>query len=115
MVGMDSKHLIDYFKKKSGKYLKLENGEKVKLFTVVENQYRLTLTFTHGNKVLVIPFDGIYGEYIIMHIPHGLEAGLFVSPIVNLHSLKSIGRAVEHILTNWTERKDEVLELNWEE
>ena len=26
MNGMDSKHLIDYFRNKKGKYLKLDNG-----------------------------------------------------------------------------------------
>ena len=31
MNSMDSKHLIDYFRNKKGKYLKLNNGEKVKL------------------------------------------------------------------------------------
>ena len=115
MNGIDSKYLIDYFKKKSGKYLKLDNGKKVKLFAVVENQYRLTLTFTHGNRVLVIPFNGLYGDYIAIHIPEGLEQGLYISPIVKFDNFQSIGYALENVLINWTERKDEILDLNWEE
>lgn len=115
MKGTDSRELIDYFKKKSGKYLKLDNGEKVKLFAVVDCQFSLTLTFTYGKKVLVIIFTGLYGDYVTMHIPKGLEKGCYVSPIVKFDSLKSIGYAVEHVLTNWTERKDEIIELKWED
>ena len=29
MNGTDSEHLINYFRNKKGKYLKLDNGEKV--------------------------------------------------------------------------------------
>ena len=120
MNGTDSEHLIDYFRNKKGKYLKLDNGEKVKLETVVENQYRLTLTFTHVSDVLVIPFGSLYGEYVTMHIPNGLQEGICISPSLAINSLKDIGHVVEHVLTNWTERKDierkdEGLDLNWEE
>lgn len=111
MNGMDSEKLIEYFEHKSGKYLKLENGEKVKLSAVIKSQWILTLTFTYNNKFLVIPFSGLYGEYVTMHIPEGLEASRYVSPIVKFDSLKSIGHAVEHVLTNWTERKGETVEL----
>lgn len=117
MNGTDSKYLIDYFKNKSGKYLKLHNGDKVKLFAVVKCQYTLTLTltFTYGNKVLVIPFTGLYGDYVTIHIPNGLEQGHYISSIVKFDSFQSIGYAIENVLTNWTERKDEVLDLNWED
>ena len=124
MNGADSKHLIEYFEHKSGKYLKLENGEKVKLSAaVVKSSYTLTLTltFTHGSDVLVIPFGRLYGEYVTMHIPNGLQEGICISPSLAINSLKDIGHVVEHVLTNWTERKDEnerkdeVLDLNWEE
>ena len=115
MNGTDSKYLIDYFKKKSGKYLKLDNGKKVKLFTVVDCQYTLTLSFTHNSKVLVIVFTELYENYVTMRIPRGLEQGLYISPIVKFDNFQSIGYAIENVLTNWTERKDEVLELNWEE
>lgn len=116
MNGTDSKHLIEYFRNKKGKYLKLDNGEKVKLETaVVKSSYTLTLTFTHGSDVLVIPFGSLYGEYVTMHIPNGLQEGICISPSLAINSLKDIGHVVEHVLTNWTERKDEVIDLNWEE
>ena len=115
MNSMDSKHLIDYFRNKKGKYLKLDNGEKVKLETVFANMYTMSLTFTHDNRDIYIPFDGLYGDYILMKIPHGLQTGIFMSPYVKFDNLKSIGYALENVLTNWTERKDEVLDLNWEE
>ena len=121
MNGVDSKHLIEYFEHKSGKYLKLENGEKVKLSAVVKSSYALTLAFTHGSDVLVIPFGRLYEEYVTIHIPNGLQEGLCISPSLAINSLKDIGHVVEHVLTNWTERKDEnerkdeVLDLNWEE
>lgn len=111
----DSRELIDYFKNKSGKYLKLNNGEKVELFKVADCQYSLTLTFIYGGKVLIILFTKLYEDYITMHIPDGLEKGYFASPIVKFNTLKSIGYAIENILTNWTERKDEIINLNWEE
>lgn len=121
MNGIDSEHLINYFRNRKGKYLKLDNGEKVKLETVFANMYTMSLTFTHDNREIYIPLDGLYGEYILMKIPHGLQAGIFVQPHVKFNSLKSIGYALEKVLTNWTERKDkterkdEVLDLNWEE
>lgn len=110
----DSRELINYFKNKEGKYLKLNNGKKANLCVVADWGYSLTLTFTHGEKVLAIPFSGLYKENVAMHIPEGLEEGYFISSIVNFNSLKSIGYALENILTNWTERKDDVIELNWE-
>lgn len=115
MNGTDSRELISYFKKKSGKYLKLDNGKKVKLFAVVDCQFSLTLTFTYGKKVLVIIFTGLYGDYVTMHIPKGLEKGHYMSSIVKFNSLQSIGYAIENILTNWTEGKDEIIELKWED
>ena len=115
MNGTDSRELINYFKNKEGKYLKLNNGEKVELFTVADYQYSLTLTFTYGGKILDIPFTGLYENYITMHIPERLEEGYYASPIVKFDNLRSIGYAIENVLTNWTERKDEVLELNWED
>lgn len=115
MDSTDSKHLIDYFRNKKGKYLKLDNGEKVKLETVFANIYTMSLTFTHDNREICIPLNGLYGEYLSMKIPHGLQEGIFISPYVKFGNLKSIGYALENVLTNWTERKDEVLDLNWEE
>lgn len=112
---MDSEKLIEYFERRSGKYLKLNNGEKVKLSAVVKSQWVLTLTFTHGSDTLVIPFSRLYMENVTMHIPEGLEEGYYISSIVDFNSLKSIGYALENILTNWTERKDEIIELNWED
>lgn len=115
MNGTDSKHLIDYFRNKKGKYLKLDNGEKVKLETVFANMYTMSLTFTHDNRTIYIHFDGLYGEHVLMKIPHGLQEGIFISPYVKFDNLKSIGYAIENILTNWTERKNEIIELNWED
>lgn len=115
MNGMDSEKLIEYFERGSGKYLKLKNGKKVKLSAVVKSQWALTLTFTHGSDTLVIPFSGLYDDYVAMHIPNGLEEGLSTSSIVKFNSLRSIGYAIENILTNWTERKNEVIDLEWEE
>lgn len=115
MNGTDSKHLIDYFRNKKGKYLKLDNGEKVKLETVFANMYTMSLTFTHDNRDVYIHFDGLYGDYITIRIPHGLEQGYYISSVVKFDSLKSVGYAIENVLTNWTERKDEVLDLNWED
>ncbi len=115
MNGTDSRELIDYFKNKSGKYLKLDNGEKVKLFAVVNCQWALTLTFTYSGKILVIPFDGLYGDFVTMHIPKGLEKGHYISSIVKFDNLRSIGYAIENVLINWTERKDEIIELKWED
>ena len=113
MNGIDSKYLIGYFKKKNGKYLKLDNGKKVKLLEVVDCQWTLTLFFTYGNRVLAIPFTELYGDYVTMRIPRGLEEGYYMSSVVKFDSLQSIGYAIENILTNWTERKDEIIELNW--
>ena len=116
MNGTDSEHLINYFRKKKGKYLKLNNGEKVELFTVADYQYTLILSFTYGNKILDIPLiTELYGDCITIHIPEGLEEGYYISPYVKFDNLRSIGYALENVLTNWTERKDEVLDLNWED
>lgn len=114
MDRMDSEHLINYFRNKKGKYLKLDNGEKVKLETVFANINRLSLTFTQDGREICISFDGLYKEYVTMIIPHGLQAGVSISPHVKFNSLKSIGYAIENILTNWTERKNEIIELKWE-
>lgn len=110
----DSRELMNYFKNKEDKYLKLNNGEKVKLSVVGCWEYSLTLTFTYGGKILDIPFTGLYENYITMHIPERLEEGYYASPIVKFDNLRSIGYAIENVLANWTERKDEI-ELNWEE
>ena len=115
MNGTDSEHLINYFRNKKGKYLKLDNGEKVKLETVFANMYTMSLTFTHDDRMIYIPFDGLYGEYIMMKIPRGLQAGVSISPYVKFNKLKSIGYAIENVLTNWTERKDEIIDLKWED
>lgn len=115
MDRMDSEHLIKYFRNKKGKYLKLDNGEKVKLETVFANMYTMSLTFTHDDRMICIPFDGLYGECILMKIPHGLQEGIFISPYVKFGNLKSIGYTLENVLTNWTERKDEIIELDWED
>lgn len=115
MNGMDSEHLINYFRNKKGKYLKLYNGEKVKLETVFVNVYTLSLTFTQDSRKIYISFDGLYGEYVMMNIPHGLQGGVSISPHVKFDSLKSMGYALENVLTNWTERKDEIMELKWED
>lgn len=115
MDRMDSEHLINYFRNKKGKYLKLDNGEKVKLETVFANIYTLSLTFTQDSREIYIPFDGLYGEYIMMKIPHGLQAGVSISPYVKFDNLKSMGYALENVLINWTERKNEIIELNWED
>ena len=115
MNGTDSEHLINYFRNKKGKYLKLDNGEKVKLETVFANMYTMSLTFTHDDRMIYIPFDGLYGEYILMKIPHGLQGGISISPYVKFEDLRRIGYALENVLINWTERKDEILDLNWEE
>lgn len=114
MNRMDSEHLMNYFRNKKGKYLKLYNGEKVKLETVFANIYTLSLTFTHDGREICISFDKMYEEYIMMKIPHGLQAGVSISPHVNFSNLKSIGYALENVLINWTERKNEIIELNWE-
>lgn len=115
MNSTDSKHLIDYFRNKKGKYLKLDNGEKVKLETVFANMYTMSLTFTHDDRMIYITFDGLYGEDILMKIPHGLQSGVSISPHVKFDNFQSIGYAIENVLINWTERKDELLELNWED
>lgn len=114
MDGMDSEHLINYFRNKKGKHLKLRNGEKIKLEKVFANIYTLSLTFTQDGREIYISFDGLYGEHIMMNIPHGLQGGVSISPYVKFNSLKSIGYALENVLVNWTERKDDVIELNWE-
>ena len=114
MNGIDSKYLIGYFKKKNGKYLKLDNGKKVKLFTVVDQQDMLTLTFTYSGKDLVIPFE-LSEDCITIYIPDGLEQGCFGTPIVKFNSFKNIGKGIEKLLTNWTERNDEFIELDWED
>lgn len=115
MDRVDSEYLINYFKNKEGKYLKLNNGEKVKLSVVGSQQYSLTLTFTYGNKVLVVHFTGLYCDYVTMHIKDGLEVGRYMSPIVKFNNLKSIGYAIENTLVNWIERKNEIIELKWED
>lgn len=114
MYGTDSEYLINYFKNKKGKYLKLRNGEKIKLEKVIANIYTLSLFFTQDNREVCIYFDGLYGEYVTMNIPHGLQEGVFISPYVKFNNLRRIGYALENILSNWTERKYEI-ELNWEE
>lgn len=115
MDRVDSEHLINYFRNKKGKYLKLRNGEKIKLEKVFANIYTLSLIFTQDNREVCISFDGLYGEHIMMNIPHGLQEGVFISPYVKFNSLKRIGYALENVLINWTERKNEIIELNWEE
>lgn len=114
MDGMDREHLINYFRNKKGKHLKLRNGEKIKLEKVFANMDTLLLIFTQDNREVCISFDGLYEEYVTMNIPHGLQERVSISPYVKFNSLKSIGYALENILTNWTERKDEI-ELKWEE
>ena len=51
----------------------------------------------------------------MMKIPRGLQAGVSISPYVKFNKLKSIGYAIENVLTNWTERKDEIIDLKWED
>ena len=109
----DSKYFIDYFKKSRNEYIKLDNGKRVNLREVVVSQDKVTLTFTYSGKDLVLPFE-LSGGCITIYIPDGLQ-GSFASPIVKFNSFKSLGKGIEKILTNWTERKDEVLELNWED
>lgn len=115
MDRMDSEHLINYFRNKKGKYLKLDNGEKVKLETVFANINRLSLTFIHDGRKICISFNELYKEYVLMIIPHGLQGGVSISPHAKFNSLKSIGYAIENVLINWTERKDEIIELKWED
>ncbi|WRW34727.1 hypothetical protein CF5_0178 [Staphylococcus phage CF5] len=100
MDSIDSEHLINYFRNRKGKHLKLRNGEKIKLEKVFANMYTLSLTFTQDGKEIYISFDGLYREHIKMIIPHGLQEGVFMSPYVKFGNLKILGYTLENILIN---------------
>jgi len=111
----DTTRLKDYFKQKSGKYLKLNNGEKVKLSKTIEESYVLTLVFKYDNKTLSIPFDNLYSEAIAVHIPKGLEKGHFTSKILKFRDVNFISVILNKVLTSWTEQKELLPELEWED
>lgn len=111
----DSTQLVEYFRQKRGKYLKLSNGEKVKLDKVIEESYVLTLVFKYDNKTLSIPFDRLYSEAISVHIPNGLEKGNFISKIIKFRDVNFVSVVLDKVLTSWTEQKELLPELDWEE
>lgn len=111
----DSTQLKDYFRQKRGKYLKLSNGKKVKLINTIEESYVLTLVFKYDNKTLSIPFDKLYSEAISVHIPNGLEKGNFISKIIKFRDVNFISAVLNKVLTSWTEQKELLPELDWEE
>lgn len=115
MYTSDSTQLKEYFRQKRGKYLKLSNGEKVRLTQSIEESYVLTLVFSYNNKNLTIPFDKLYSEALEAHIPNGLEKGNFTSKIVRFGYVDSISTLLEKVLTSWTEQKEFLPELEWEE
>lgn len=111
----DSRQLIEYFGQKRGKYLKLSNGEKVKLTHTIEESYVLTLVFKYNDKTLSIPFDKLYSEALVAHIPNGLEKGHFTSKIVKFKDVNFISIILNNVLTSWTEQKELLPELDWQE
>lgn len=111
----DSKQIIEYFRQKRDKYLKLNNGKKVKLINTIEESYVLTLVFKYNDKALSIPFDKLYSEALVAHIPNGLEKGHFTSKIVKFRDVNFISIILNNVLTSWTEQKELLPELDWEE
>lgn len=111
----DSTQLIEYFRQKRGKYLKLNNGKKVKLINTIEEPYVLTLVFSYNDKALSIPFDKLYSEALVAHIPNGLEKGHFTSKIVKFRDVNFISIILNNVLTSWTEQKELLPGLDWEE
>ena len=109
----DSTQLKEYFRQKRGKYLKLHNGEEVKLAKVIEEPYVLTLVFNYNNKTLSIPFDKIYSEALVAHIPNGLEKGHFTSKILKFRDVNFISIILNNVLTSWTEQEELLPELEW--
>ena len=102
----DSTQLKDYFRQKIGKYLKLNNGEKVKLIHTIEEPYILILVFNYNNKTLSIPFDRLYSDVLVAHIPNGLEKGHFTSKIIKFRDVNFISVILNKVLTSWTEQKE---------
>ena len=110
----DSTRLKEYFRQKRGKYLKLPNGEEVKLTKVIEESYILTLVFNYNNENLTIPFDKLYSEALVAHIPNGLEKGHFTSKIVKFRDVNFISSILNNVLTSWTEQEELLPELEWQ-
>ncbi|AVR55466.1 hypothetical protein HOT02_gp021 [Staphylococcus phage phiSA_BS2] len=104
--------LASYFLAKKGKYLVLENGERVKLTQVEVVRGGIDLLFLYNNEYTIIHYYTGRKDQIRMNIPKGLH----YTNVVVFESLDGIGILLDRILCNWVEQERETIKgLNWEE
>ncbi|WJJ57013.1 hypothetical protein vBSAP01_223 [Staphylococcus phage vB_SAP01] len=110
---MDSKKLIQYFGDRQGKKIILEDGSKVKLYSVNCTGYSLELTFLYDNETMAINIDNLYSDYVLMHIPKGL----YPHTVVKHDSSLGISFVLEKSLSEWVRqvKNDLVFGLEWED
>lgn len=107
--------LIDYFKDKQSKYLKLSNGAYIKLeyVDVVEDKDALEdslhLVFTNNYDSLYISFRfGSKSEYPTMVVPREY----YRTPFIKVQSMLSVGSILDSVAKEWVETKD-TINLEW--
>lgn len=107
--------LIDYFKDKQSKYLKLSNGAYIKLehVDVVEDvdalEDSLHLVFTNNYDNLYISFKfREKNEYPTMVVPQDY----YRTPFIKVQSMSGVGNILDSVAKEWSETKD-TLSLEW--
>lgn len=105
--------LIDYFKDKQSKYLKLSNGAYIKLeyVDVLEDDLKdsLHLVFTNNYDNLYISFRfGVKNEYPTMVVPQNY----YHTPFIKVQSMLSVGSILDSVAKEWVETKD-TINLEW--
>lgn len=101
--------LIDYFKDKQSKYLKLSNGAYIKLEYVDVLEDGLHLVFTNNHDNLYISFNfGAKSEYPTMVVPQDY----YHTPYIKVQSMLSVGSILDSVAKEWVETKD-TINLEW--
>lgn len=105
--------LIDYFKDRQSKYLKLSNGAYIKLeyVDVLEDYLKdsLHLVFTNNYDNLYISFNfGEKSEYPTMVVPQDY----YHTPFIKVQSMTGVGSILESVAKKWVEVKD-TINLEW--
>lgn len=101
--------LIDYFKDKQGRYLKLSNGVYIKLEYVDVLEDGLHLVFTNNYDNLYISFNfGENSECPTMVVPQNC----YFTPFIKVESMLSVGSILDTVAKEWVEIKD-AINLEW--
>lgn len=101
--------LIDYFKDKQGRYLKLSNGAHIKLEYVDVLEDGLHLVFTNNYDNLYISFNfGENSECPTMVVPQEY----YLTPYIKVQSMLSVGSILDSVAKEWVDIKD-AINLEW--